>query len=72
MTEPIQISLAAARVNAGLTQAEVAEKMGLSKQTIVNWENGRVVPKPAQMEMLGRIYNMPLDFIFLPSKSTLS
>lgn len=72
MTEPIQISLAAARVNAGLTQAEVAEKMGLSKQTIVNWENGRVIPKPAQMEMLGRIYNMPLDFIFLPSKSTLS
>lgn len=72
MTEPIQISLAAARVNAGLTQAEVAEKMGLSKQTIVNWENGRVIPKPAQMEMLGRIYNMPLDFIFLPPKSTLS
>lgn len=70
--EKLQISLAAARVNAGLTQADVAEKMGLSKQTIVNWENGRIAPKPAQMEMLGRIYDMPLDYIFLPTKSTLS
>lgn len=70
--EKLQISLAAARVNAGLTQADVAEKMGLSKQTIVNWEHGRIAPKPAQMEMLGRIYDVPLDYIFLPVKSTLS
>lgn len=36
----IQISLAAARVNAGMTQEEVAKKMGISKQTIINWEKG--------------------------------
>ena len=38
--EMIQISLAAARVNAGLTQEEVAEKLQVSKKTIVNWEKG--------------------------------
>lgn len=45
--EKLQISLAAARVNAGMTQADVAEKMHLNKQTIVNWENNRVIPKPS-------------------------
>ena len=34
-----KISMAAARVNAKLTQSEVAEIMKVSKQTIVNWEN---------------------------------
>ena len=37
----IQISLAAARVNAGMTQEDVAKKMGISKQTIINWEKGK-------------------------------
>ena len=64
--EKIQVSLAAARVNAGLTQQDVADKMNISKQTIVNWENGRVIPKLAQFEMLSRLYNMPKDNIFLP------
>lgn len=68
--DKLQISLAAARVNAKLTQAEVAEKMHLNKQTIVNWENNRIVPKPAQLEMMSRIYDIPVDNIFLPSKST--
>lgn len=69
--DKLQISLAAARVNAKLTQAEVAEKMHLNKQTIVNWENNRIVPKPAQLEMMSRIYDIPVDNIFLPSKSSL-
>lgn len=36
----LQISLAAARVNAGLTQEEVVKKMHISKNTLVNWEKG--------------------------------
>ncbi len=70
--DKLQISLAAARVNAGMTQADVAKEMHLTKQTIVNWENNRIIPKPAQLEMMCRLYNIPLDNIFLPDKSTLS
>ncbi len=69
MTE-FQISLEAARVNAGFTQDEVAEKMGITRQTIINWEKGRVVPGIPEMEMLSRLYNMPLDYISLPCYST--
>lgn len=66
----LQISLAAARVNANMTQEQVAEKMGVSKATIINWEKGRVVPGIPEVEMLARIYNISQDYIFLPCYST--
>lgn len=66
----IKISLAAARINAKFTQKEVANKMNMSKTTIVNWETGRIIPKQAQLEMLCRLYNFPVDNIFLPIKLT--
>lgn len=37
----MQITLKAARVNAGLTQAEAAEKMGVTTSTICLWESGK-------------------------------
>lgn len=68
----IQISLAAARVNASMTQEEAAEQMKVTKQTIINWEKGRIIPKIPEIEMLSRIYNIPQDNIFLPCYSTKS
>ena len=68
----LQISLAAARVNAELTQEQVAKRMGVGKQTICNWENGKIIPGIPQMEMLCNIYGLSTDNIFLPSYSTKS
>lgn len=68
--EKIQISLAAARVNAGMTQQEVAEKMHVSKKTIVNWEKGKISPSFATVNALSELYKIPEDNIFLPIKST--
>lgn len=70
MAEVIQISLAAARVNAKLTQEEVAKKMRIGKKTIINWEKGISIPSFSDMNMLSEIYGIPVDNIFLPSKST--
>lgn len=67
--ERIQISLAAARVNAGLTQADVAKALRVGKQTIVSWEKGKSEPKMSQSRELSILYRMPLDYIFLPQKS---
>lgn len=72
LEKKLQITLAAARVNAGFTQEEVAKKMGISKQTIINWEKGKNIPGIPEMEMMSKIYNMPQDYIFLPSYSTKS
>lgn len=65
----IQISLAAARVNAEMTQETVAKEMHVSKNTVVNWEKGKTEPSISQSKELSRLYNMPLDYIFLPTKS---
>lgn len=67
-----KISLAAARVNAGFTQSEVAARLGVSKVTIINWEKGRIVPGIPEMEMMSSLYSMPQDYIFLPCYSTKS
>ena len=66
--EDVKISLAAARVNANMTQTEVAEKMHVSKQTIVNWEKGKIIPGTAQLSFLCKLYSFPVDNIFLPQK----
>lgn len=70
--EKLQISLAAARVNAGMTQEDTARRMHVSKQTIVNWEKGKIIPKVPEIEMLARIYGIDQDNIFLPCYSTKS
>ena len=62
--EKLQISLAAARVNAGLTQEEVAKQLKVSKNTVVNWENGKTEPTISQGRKLSELYKMPLEHIF--------
>ena len=61
-----KISLASARVNAGMTQENVAKEVGVSKNTIVNWENGKVEMKPAQFKMYCEVVGAPEDVIILP------
>ena len=65
-----KISMAAARVNAKKTQADIAREMHLSKTTIVNWENGQVIPKPAHFAMYCHICGISTDFVFLPEALT--
>lgn len=70
MPEKIQISLAAARVNAGLTQNDMAQKMGVSNKTIVNWEKGKIRPKAAQFHYFCELAGIDPDYIFLPHNET--
>jgi DNA-binding XRE family transcriptional regulator len=68
--ETLQITLAAARVNAGMTQDDVAKEMRVGKQTVVNWEKGKTEPSVSQGRRLSELFKMPLDrIIFLPAKS---
>lgn len=66
----MQISLKAARVNAGLTQEAVAKHLRKNKQTIVNWENGKTVIDVGNFTALCQLYKMDKNCIFLPSQST--
>lgn len=60
-----KISLAAARVNAGLTQKEAAEKLEINIGTMQNWENGKTTPNAENFIKLCKLYNCPVNAISL-------
>lgn len=69
----MKITLKAARVNAGLTQEYVARHIKKSKNTIVNYENGKSVPDIETGKTLASLYGMSVDdIIFLPDDCALS
>lgn len=64
--EDFKISLAAARVNAELTQDYVASALHISKNTLVNWEKGRTKPPTLYLKALLELYGVKAKNIFLP------
>lgn len=63
---PIKIKLAAVRVNADMSQQDVADKMGVSRLTICNWEAGKTKMSEADVQLFARVCNFPRENIFLP------
>ncbi|OUL23040.1 transcriptional regulator [Nostoc sp. RF31YmG] len=51
------------RARAGLTQRQVAEALGMTVQTVSNWENGVRIPKlsPKETISLCRVLNCSLE-----------
>lgn len=45
-------SIAELRARLGLTQAEMADALGVRQQTISEWETGRYLPRGASVRML--------------------
>lgn len=50
-----------ARKQSGLSQEAVAEKLGVSRQTISKWETGETLPDIRQSKRLALLYHMTLD-----------
>ena len=65
----MRITLEAARVNSGLTQKELAEKLGISNVTVVNWEKGITEPSLSQLRTISQLSGIPMDYIYVPDKS---
>ncbi len=51
------------RTRSGLTQNEIATKLGVSGQTILNWENGIYEPKINQLIQLADLFNVSVDYL---------
>lgn len=66
----LKISLRAARVNAGYSQKEIADKLNVSNKTIGKWEKGETFPGADKIRMLCDLYGVSYDdIIFLPNDS---
>ena len=50
-----------ARKKAGFSQEEVAEKLGISRQTISKWETNETIPNIYESKQLAQLYNLSLD-----------
>lgn len=55
--------LKTARSHSGMTQEEVAEKIGVSRQTISNWENEKNLPDIMSVIFLSDLYGVSLDVL---------
>lgn len=50
-----------ARIKAGLTQAELADKLNVKQGTVGGWEIGSTCPKPANLLKLSTVLQVPID-----------
>ncbi len=61
--EQIGVRIAALRKKAGLSQLELAEKLGVSAQAVSKWESGKNLPDIDLFRELAWIFNMTIDSI---------
>lgn len=65
-----KMTMAAARVNAGKTQAEAAKEMGVAVNTVSRWERGESYPSGRRLNGIEACYGVSLnDIIFLPANN---
>ena len=62
------IQLKAARVNANLTQEEVAKELKISKNSIVNYERYTSKPSVDLAQKIAKLYGMKVDDIIWSAK----
>ncbi|EFQ58308.1 DNA-binding helix-turn-helix protein [Streptococcus downei F0415] len=53
--------LQSARLLSDLTQEEVADSLGVSRQTVSNWERGKTYPDIVSLIALSNLYHLSLD-----------
>jgi len=60
-----------ARLSAGLKQEDLAKRLGVSRQTISNWENGRSLPDVGSAVKMSNVYQVSLDELLRDESSVL-
>lgn len=58
-----RITLKAARVNAGITQSEMARILGINPGTLRSYEDYKTVPRWDVVDKMVEVYGLPLSFI---------
>lgn len=55
------LEIKAARERAGLTQAQLAARLGVAAVTVFRWESGRSRPQPGHMARLSREFKYAIS-----------
>ncbi len=65
----IGLKIKKARIDANLTQEQVAEALGVSRQTLSNWENQKTYPDIVSVVKMSDIYHVSLDHLLKEEKN---
>lgn len=57
------LTLRAIRINKGWSLEEASIKIGVSKDTLSNWERGETYPNVPQIKRIEEVYNIPYNSI---------
>ncbi len=60
--------LTALRKGRELTQEQLAEQLGVSRQSVSKWESGQVVPEVEKIVELSRVFDVSIDYLLKPSE----
>jgi transcriptional regulator with XRE-family HTH domain len=56
-------TIRALREEAGMTQLQLANELGITPSTVYNWERGRNEPKASQLKALALLFGVSMDVI---------
>ena len=51
------------RMERGFSQVELAEKLGVSKQSVSNWENDNIQPSIEMLLKISHVFSVSTDFL---------
>ncbi|CAI3019363.1 TPA: helix-turn-helix transcriptional regulator [Staphylococcus aureus] len=51
------------RTNSNMTQQDVADKLGVTKQSVIRWEKDSTELKGLQLYALAKLFNTEVDYI---------
>lgn len=58
------------RLKAGLSQAELASKLGVSRQAVTKWESGKGMPDIEHIRNLAALFGVSVDFLLAADAHT--
>ncbi len=61
------------RMSFGWTQVQLAQKLGITKQTVSNWENDNIQPSIDMLVKISKVFNVSTDYLLgLTSTNTIN
>ena len=55
------MNLASVRINAGLSQSEVARRIGVDQSSVSCWEAGKRMPRAIMLVKMAELYGCSID-----------
>lgn len=51
------------RIANGINQVQLAKKLGVTKQTVSNWENDNILPSVEMLVNIAKCFSVSLDYL---------